>query len=315
MAVGLITSQRFKDHHTGIGHPESPERLTAILNKISKSSIITSTKTFTPGLPNPEIPKIIHTGEYVNRVREACAKGAPIIDTIDNPISPDSYDVAVLAAGAVVEGVDLLFKDGLNSIMALIRPPGHHAEENMAMGFCLFNNVAIAARHAQKRHEVEKIVIIDFDVHHGNGTQHIFEQDPTVMYISTHQYPFYPGTGSEKDTGIGAGINTTRNYPLEAGVGDKEIIDIFNNSVADIILSYNPDLIIISAGFDAHVFDPIGDLNVSTEGYYAISQTIFNLAQESCHGKILSVLEGGYNLTALADSVEVHLAALAGKSI
>jgi acetoin utilization deacetylase AcuC-like enzyme len=315
MAVGLITSQRFKDHRTGLGHPETQERLTAILNKISKSSIKTSTKTFTPGFPKPGIPEIIHTKEYVDRVKHACSIGASIIDTVDNPISPDSFDVAVLAAGAVVEGVDLLFKNGLNSVMALIRPPGHHAEKNMAMGFCLFNNAAIAARYAQNKHEAEKIVIIDFDVHHGNGTQHIFEQDPTVMYISTHQYPFYPGTGSENDIGIGAGINTTRNYPLKAGVGDKEFIDIFDNSVADIVLSYNPDLIIISAGFDAHILDPIGELNVSTEGYYTISQTIFNLAQESCNGKILSVLEGGYNLTALADSVEVHLAALAGKSL
>jgi acetoin utilization deacetylase AcuC-like enzyme len=315
VADGLITSQRFKDHHTGIGHPESPERLTSILNKISNSKLVNTTRTFTPKHSNPEIPEIVHTKEYVNRIKYACDVGAPIIDSVDNPISPDSFDVAVLAAGAVVEGVDLLFENGLNSVMALIRPPGHHAEKNMAMGFCLFNNAAVAARHAQNRHKAEKIVIIDFDVHHGNGTQHIFEQDPTVMYISTHQYPFYPGTGSKDDTGIGAGINTTWNYPLKAGVGDKEIIDVFDNSVADTVLSYNPDLIIISAGFDAHILDPIGELNVSTEGYYSISKTIFNLAQESCNGKILSCLEGGYNLSALADSVEVHLAALAGKSI
>jgi acetoin utilization deacetylase AcuC-like enzyme len=199
--------------------------------------------------------------------------------------------------------------------MALLRPPGHHAEKEMAMGFCLFNNVAIAARYAQQNYEIEKVAIIDFDVHHGNGTQHIFESDPTVMYASLHQYPFYPGTGTTEETGIGNGKGTTINYPLNYGVGDVEFIDILDNSLSDKVLKYNPDLILVSAGFDAHMDDPIGGLRVTTEGYHTISKTINTLAGEVCDGKIISSLEGGYNLKALAESVAAHLIALQGKSL
>ncbi|MBU0529128.1 histone deacetylase [bacterium] len=315
MITSLITSKKYKNHITGPGFPESPERLDAIINHLESTGMIHELDVFEPNRKDKDICKLVHDVEYITRVRQACELGAPLVDTADNPISKDSYDTALLAAGGITEAVDRVFSGVANNAMVLLRPPGHHAEKDRAMGFCLFNNVAIAARYAQQNYEVEKVAIIDFDVHHGNGTQHIFESDPTVMYVSLHQYPFYPGTGSADETGSGSAKGTTINYPLNAGAGDDEFIDIFNNSVSDKIIKYNPDLIIVSAGFDAHVDDPIGGLRVTTEGYHIISKTISKLAGEVCDGKIISSLEGGYNLRALAESVEAHLIALKGEAL
>jgi len=314
MTTSLITSPKYKNHLTGPGFPESPERLDAIIDHLESMGIMKELNVIDPIRMDSNLCKLVHDEEYIERVKQACEFGAPIVDTVDNPISKDSYDIALLAAGGIAEAVDSVFVGKSNNSMVLLRPPGHHAEKSMAMGFCLFNNVAIAARYAQQNYEVEKVVIIDFDVHHGNGTQHIFEKDPTVMYISSHQYPFYPGTGSSFEAGSGAGRGTTINYPLDPEVGDKELIDIFDNSISDHILKYNPDLIVISSGFDAHWDDPIGGLRVTTEGFYNITKTINKLSQEVCGGKIVSSLEGGYNLKALAESVEAHLIALKGES-
>lgn len=313
MVTSLITSEKFKDHITGPGFPESPERLDAIIDHLELSGLINELDVVEPIRKDKNFCKLVHDNEYITRVRQACELGAPIVDTGDNPISKNSYDTALLAVGGITEAVDRVFTGKANNAMALLRPPGHHAEKGMAMGFCLFNNVAIAARYAQQNYEVEKVAIIDFDVHHGNGTQHIFESDPTVMYVSLHQYPFYPGSGSADEIGSGDAKGTTINYPLKAGVGDEEFIDIFNDSLSDKVLKYNPDLIIVSAGFDAHMDDPIGGLRVTTEGYHNMSKTITKIAGEVCGGKIISSLEGGYNLKALAESVAAHLKALKGK--
>lgn len=313
MVTSLITSEKFKDHITGPGFPESPERLDAIINHLELSGLINELDVVEPIRKDKNFCKLVHDDEYITRVRQACELGAPIVDTGDNPISKNSYDTALLAVGGITEAVDRVFTGKANNAMALLRPPGHHAEKGMAMGFCLFNNVAIAARYAQQNYEVEKVAIIDFDVHHGNGTQHIFESDPTVMYVSLHQYPFYPGSGSADEIGSGDAKGTTINYPLKAGVGDEEFTDIFNDSLSDKVLKYNPDLIIVSAGFDAHMDDPIGGLRVTTEGYHNMSKTITKIAGEVCGGKIISSLEGGYNLKALAESVAAHLKALKGK--
>lgn len=310
MVTSLITSEKYKYHITGPGFPESPERLDAIIDHLESTGLLNELDVVEPNRKDKSFCKLVHDDEYITRVRQACELGAPIVDTGDNPISKNSYDTALLAVGGITEAVDRVFTGSANNAMALLRPPGHHAEKGMAMGFCLFNNVAIAARYAQQNYEVEKVVIIDFDVHHGNGTQHIFEADPTVMYVSLHQYPFYPGSGSADEIGSGDAKGTTVNYPLNLGVGDNEFIDIFDNSLSDKVLKYNPDLIIISAGFDAHVNDPIGGLRVTTEGYHNISKTITKIAGEVCDGKIISALEGGYNLKALSESVETHLKVL-----
>ncbi len=315
MITSLITSEKYKEHITGNGFPESPKRLNAIIDHLESTGLIDELDIVEPSRKNKLICKLVHDEEYITRVRQACELGASLVDTADNPISKNSYDTALLAVGGITEAIDRVFTGKANNAMALLRPPGHHAEKGMAMGFCLFNNVAIAAKYAQKYYEVEKVAIIDFDVHHGNGTQHIFESDPTVMYISLHQYPFYPGSGSADEIGSGNAKRTTVNYPLNAGVGDDSFIDIFNNSLSDKVLKYNPDLIIVSAGFDAHINDPIGGLSVTTKGFYNVSKTIINLADEVCDGKVISSLEGGYNLKALAESIAMHLRALKGKTL
>ncbi len=311
MGLGLFYSKRFLDHDTGFGHPESPARLKAVMDHIEQSGIKEKLELVEPEIIDFNLPTIIHDPAYIKRVSLTCDRGDQHIDTFDNPICHDSFRIAVLAANATAQGIDYIYGDNNNPrVMVLPRPPGHHAEYNQAMGFCLFNNVAIAARYAQAKYDQQKIAIIDFDVHHGNGTQHLFEDDPDVLYISMHRYPFYPGTGSENETGRGAGAGTTVNYPLSQGTGDKVYLDLMENSVAEKILSFNPDLMILSAGFDAHILDPIGGMQVTTEGFWELSRILVRISNECCNGRVLSVLEGGYDLDGLSASVEVHLNSL-----
>jgi len=314
MATGIITSRRFLDHHTGPGHPESPRRLVAILDDLETSGLLDKVNVYQPQQKDSSIPALIHSEDYIARFESACINGEPIVDSVDNPICSDTFDVALLAAGSAVQGVGYIFSQEVENLMVLLRPPGHHAERNSAMGFCFFNNVAIAAQYARRQYDLEKIAIIDFDAHHGNGTQHIFESDPNVLYISLHRYPFYPGTGGKSETGIGQGLGTTVNYPLKAGSGDDIYLDIINGSLADKVLSYQPDFLILSSGFDAHELDPLGGMAVTTEGYRRMTHAFKQLAVECCQGRLLSILEGGYDLKGLAESVHVHLEVLLGES-
>jgi len=313
MTTALLSSDKFKQHETGPGFPESPARLDAIMDHLNQSKIIDELKVIEPTIADKDNALLIHDREYLERVREACDLGAPIVDTADNPISKYSYDIALLAAGAMTQAVDNVMEVSINNAMVLPRPPGHHAEKNQAMGFCLFNNVAIAARYAQKNYDIEKVAIIDFDVHHGNGTQHIFDDDPNVFYFSTHQYPFFPGTGTADEIGIGPAKGTKFNYPLPFSTNNDTIIDIYKNILPEKIMKFDPEFIVVSAGFDAHFNDPIGGFEMTTEGFYEISKVIVQIADETCDGKIVSSLEGGYNIKALAESVGVHLLALQGK--
>ena len=312
METGLITSKIFLDHLTGLNHVEAPERVTSILEQLKLTNLLDSLTEIQPETPSRLIPELVHVPEYVDRVEQSCIKGHPYIDTVDNPICNNSYEVALLATSAVTIGVDWIFSHKIKNAMAIVRPPGHHAEKERAMGFCLFNNVSIAARYAQKEHSVEKVLIIDFDVHHGNGTQHIFEEDSTVLYVSLHRYTFYPGTGSKDETGRGRGLGMTINYPLDANTGDDNYLDIVNHSLSDKVLKFQPDFIILSSGFDAHEMDPLGGMNVTTQGFGTMTEIFVKLAEECCGGRLLSVLEGGYNLKALAESVEIHLRKLSG---
>ncbi len=307
MGFGLFYSKRFLDHDTGYGHPENPERLKAVVDYLQESPLWNSIELIEPEIKDINLPTLVHDGAYVKRVHLTCNRGDQYIDTFDNAICHDSYQIAILAVNAVTQGIDHVFKAGGNRAMVLPRPPGHHAEYNQAMGFCLFNNVAIAARYAQKAYDLQRIAIIDFDVHHGNGTQHLFEKDPDVLYLSTHRYPFFPGTGAENETGWGDGIGATINYPLPAGTEDEKYIDIFQNSAADKILQFKPELIILSAGFDAHYRDPIGGMRLTTDGYHEISGILSDISDECCQGRLLSVLEGGYDPEGISTSVEAHL--------
>ena len=228
----------------------------------------------------------------------------------DTSMSPGSLTAAYLAAGGALAAVDAIMSRQVDHAFCAVRPPGHHAEAGQAMGFCLFNNVAIAARYVQKKHGVKRVLIVDWDVHHGNGTQHSFEDDPAVLFFSTHQYPHYPGTGRESERGRGAGEGFTINVPMEAGEGGEEYRDIFQKSLVPTADSFKPEFVIVSAGFDAHKDDPLGNMGLTEEGYADLTGIVAGIAKRHAGGRILSSLEGGYHLTALAASVDRHIQAL-----
>lgn len=309
MATGLIYSSRYLDHDTGPGFPETSDRLTAVLKRL-ETSILPQLTVVEPGRTASSLAELVHDPEYIDRVREAVLRGDPVVDTTDNPIGARSYAVALLALSGVTTGIDLIMGGTVKNGMVLLRPPGHHAERDHAMGFCLFNNVAVAARYLQKYYSVNRIMIIDFDVHHGNGTQHIFETEETVYYLSLHQHPFYPGTGLKEECGIGKGNGFTLNFPLPAGSDDQVYLTLMETQIADAILDYCPDFLLLSAGFDAHEKDPIGGMNLSSSGFQRMTRLLVSVARESCEGRLLSVLEGGYHLDSLAESVELHLTKL-----
>ena len=232
------------------------------------------------------------------------------MDSPDTPISEDSYDAALAAAGGVLAAVDAVMEGRIRNAFCAVRPPGHHSLPNQAMGFCLFNNVAIAARYLQKKHGVAKVLIVDWDVHHGNGTQEVFYDDPTVLYFSVHRYPFYPMTGSKAERGAGDGLGFIINVPLPAGTGDAEYRKAFREILMPKAMDFDPDFVLVSAGFDAHEDDPLGGMEVSSEGFAEMSRLVKQIADRCCEGRLVSVLEGGYDLEGLADSVEAHLRVL-----
>ncbi|MFQ6615536.1 MAG: histone deacetylase family protein [Fidelibacterota bacterium] len=310
--TGLIFSPDYLKHNPGPGHPESPSRLETIMDHIESVRLGASLKIIHPQPASRETVGLVHDDDYVDGLEGAYSRGRRVLDGGDTVISEDSFSVGLLATGGVTEAVRQISHGSVRNAFCLVRPPGHHAETGTAMGFCLFNHVAVAARYAQETFDVERIFILDWDVHHGNGTQHIFESDPSVFYVSLHQYPFYPGTGDRTETGTGPGLGTTQNFPLRAGSGDREYLDIMENSVSDTVLRFRPGLIIVSCGFDAHARDPLANMDVSTEAFKMMTKITADLAEEVCCGRLLSVLEGGYDLVALRECAEAHLAVLAG---
>jgi len=305
--TGFITSPVFLDHETGSLHPESPERLKSITARLEKSKITEHLIFIEPRQAHREELELVHSRGYIDSIKSKCENNVTVLDGGDTVVSHSSYSVALQAAGGVVRAVEMIFSGEISNAFCSIRPPGHHAEVDTAMGFCLFNNAAVAAKMIQKTQGAERVLILDWDVHHGNGTQHIFESDPTVHYISLHQHPFYPGTGTSDETGKGDGLGTTTNFSLSAGSGDEVYRDIFNNVLPDIVVAFKPDFIILSAGFDAHIRDPLANMNVSTECFTEMTGVMSALASELCVDRLLSLLEGGYDLKGLADSVEAHL--------
>jgi acetoin utilization deacetylase AcuC-like enzyme len=303
--TGYIFHNHYLLHDTQ-RHPENAGRLRAIEEKLEHADI-------RPHLKFPEIRPateeeiaLVHEPGYIDSVRTACAEGARFLDA-DTAISAQSYEAARLSAGAGITAVDRILDGDCDNVFCAVRPPGHHAENARAMGFCLFNNVAIAAQYARLKKGLNRVFIFDWDVHHGNGTQNSFYTDPTVFYSSTHQYPFYPGTGAADETGSGDGLGATLNFPLRAHNGDAQYLDIVENKLLPAMYKFKPDLVILSAGFDAHADDPLAQMEVSTECYGEMTALIARAAGELCHGRIISMLEGGYNPDALADSVYIHL--------
>lgn len=308
----IYWSPDFLEHRVSQWHPESTERLRAIKEELERSGQWElHAKTVAKAATLEEIATI-HPMEYVKRVEQTIHQGSPVIDSSDTEISAGSFLAAQKVVGAGLQAVDDVL--GGNSQTAFIpgRPPGHHARPSAAMGFCLFANAALAAHYALDKWQLNRVAILDWDVHHGNGTQEIFFDSDRVFFISLHEFPFYPGTGRQDEQGSGAGTGYTMNFPLTAGKDDTDYLNIFSGPVADALAEYRSELIIISAGFDAHINDPIGHMNVSSEGFGQLSALVRQMAQETAEGRIISFLEGGYDLKGLAESVSQHIQMLAG---
>ncbi len=309
--TAIIHHPIYAKHDTGFGHPETPRRYAVVMEALRGDKELWASFT---EIEAKEISKGIiqaaHTKDHYKLVEKAFGDGLEALDG-DTMISMKSFDAAVYAAGGVCRGVDAVMNGDVKNAFVAVRPPGHHATAENAMGFCLFNNVAVAARYAQNKcKDIERVAIVDWDVHHGNGTQGIFYDDPTVHFFSMHQYPWYPGSGSRGETGYGRGKGTTLNVPVKARVSAKEQKRMFENAIADINKEFKPDLILISAGFDAHLTDPLGQLMLEDPDYVSMTNTVMDWADEACQGRIVSCLEGGYNLETLGETVKNHVSAL-----
>ena len=302
-------SDPFYLKHKNEPHPENPGRLNAIQKNIESSKYYNNLTLIQPRKATVEDIAKVHGTGYIRSVEDSCRNGVRNLDA-DTVISPDSYQAALLSAGAGLEAVDKILEGTVDNAFCAVRPPGHHAEQNKAMGFCLFNNVGVIARYAQDVKKLEKVFIFDWDVHHGNGTQHSFYKDSSIYYSSIHQYPFYPGTGGVDETGTGEGLGTTLNLPMRAFSCDADYMNAVEHKLIPVIQKFNPDLIIISAGFDAHENDPLAQINLSTECYGKMTQKLMEIANDVCDGRILSMLEGGYDYSALAESVQLHVETL-----
>ena len=305
----LYSNPIFLEHDTG-DHPEKAERLRNLSEHLKKQPV---TKKFQAGEFESAVPahlELVHTAAHVQRIQKFAAMGGGRVES-DTVMSPRSYEVACHAVGAAVAAVDAVVSGKAPRATCLVRPPGHHALPDGPMGFCLFNNVAIAAQHALKRHDLRRVLIVDWDVHHGNGTQDTFYSSDEVWFFSVHRSPFYPGTGAANETGSGAGLGTKFNLPVKFGTTRRDYLEAFHTTLDQAVTRCKPELILISAGFDAHTKDPIGSLGLETEDFTPLTKLIRDAADQHCQGRIVSLLEGGYNIQALADSVTCHLEAMA----
>ncbi len=307
--TGYVYDPRYLLHNPGGLHPERPQRLQAIYQRIQEDGLLNHIVLIPPyEAPLTWIEKL-HDPDYIQRFQEACRKGFHIFMTPDCGICKDSYDIARLAVGGVFAAIDAVMQGTAQNAFCAVRPPGHHAERRRAMGFCFFNNIALGAVYLLEQYGLERVAIVDWDVHHGNGTQHLLEEEPRVFYLSLHEDPMscYPGTGHHQEQGRGPGQGYTLNLPLAAGSGDDVYLQALETAGLPRLRRFNPQFVLISAGFDAHRDDPLAHQELTHEGYRAMGQHIVNLAQECAEGRLVTVLEGGYNLEVLADCVEDHL--------
>ena len=305
MKTGLITSDTFQNHDTGPGHPEQIARVSVIIEnfkKLNNQNILWKK----PSIISDEIIKNTHDSRYVDLVKNSFPnKGFSSLDG-DTIISPGSKNASFDAAGSIIAAIDGVQNKEFKNAFCCVRPPGHHAEKNKAMGFCIYNNVAIGAHYLINKYNYDRVAILDFDVHHGNGTQDIFYENENVLFISTHQYPYYPGSGSEQEKGK---FNNIKNIPLPAGTNSEEYFNAFEHALKK-LKEFKPEFILISAGFDAHKDDPLAQIKLETEDFYIITKRILEISKKFCNGKVVSILEGGYDLQALQDSTKRHVDAL-----
>jgi acetoin utilization deacetylase AcuC-like enzyme len=334
--VGFLCDPRYADHQTGPHHPERPDRIRAISRAVRLAGLIDSPDPFPdfeidlrisnagaklvelpPPTPvDPAILRLIHSSTYIDRVQHICERGG-VLDQGDSPVNPGSFEIALLAVGGLLQCCDAVATGKVERAFAAIRPPGHHAEPQQPMGFCLFANVAIAARYLQQKHGLQRLAIVDFDVHHGNGTQACFEDDPDILFISLHQHPrtCYPGSGHAHERGEGPALGATINLPMDPGADDEDYEQAFDDKVIPALDRFSPQMLLISAGFDAHRDDPLAQVNLSDAAFEMMTRKLVAAAERHCDGKIVSSLEGGYNLAALGRSVVRHLVAMTRNTV
>jgi acetoin utilization deacetylase AcuC-like enzyme len=313
--TGIVNDDIFLAHATPDGHPEHRRRLEAVTARLSRETALADRlRPVTADFPDLQALATIHAETYLE-VLASTAEADGTALTPDTFASRRSFEAARRAAGSVMAAVDAVMAGTVDNAFALVRPPGHHAEIGRAMGYCLINNVAVGAMHARRRYGLKRILIVDWDVHHGNGTQHVFESDPEVLFCSIHQWPLFPGTGLFTEIGLGAGEGTTVNLPLPRGYGDGEYAAIFQEIIAPSARAYNPELILVSAGFDTHRDDPIGGMRMTEAGFAVLTRILMNLARRCCNGRLVMTLEGGYHLAALAESVVAVLAEMADLTV
>ncbi len=313
--TAFLYDERFMEHETGDRFPENNARLTATLSHLKQQPWFGDMLHLKANSVDREWLEKIHHSEFIDATQQLCEAGARNLNDPDVRVCSKSYEVATLATGGVLKLVTSVMEGEVDNGFALVRPPGHHAEADRAMGFCLFNNVAVAAKYVQTHYGLEKVLILDWDVHHGNGTQHSFEEDPSVFFVSLHQYPLYPGTGAHSESGIGRGRNATLNCPMPAGCGDDLYREAFVEKIFPAIHKFKPDVILISAGFDAHKADPLAQINLSSEFYGWMSHQMLEFADQYSQGRLISMLEGGYDLNALPICISKHLIELMGASL
>lgn len=309
MKTGYVFDETYLLHEE-VGHPESPDRLRAIMRRLEETKVLEVLEPVAPAPVDRGLLGQVHAPEYIDLVRRVSAAGRAHLDP-DTYVNHASWDAALLAAGGAVELTQAVLERRVDNGFALVRPPGHHAEHDRGMGFCLFNNIAIAAQAALNA-GLDRVLIVDFDVHHGNGTQHLFYDVSRVLYFSTHQYPFYPGTGAVTEIGVGEGEGYTVNVPMPAGIGDAGYQTVFEEVLMPVARRYRPDLILVSAGFDAHWADPLATMRLSIEGFARLMDVLCGLAGELCEGRLALMLEGGYNEDALAQAVVACFQVLRG---
>jgi acetoin utilization deacetylase AcuC-like enzyme len=307
--TGFLYDEAYLLHDTGLYHPEVADRLICIFNGIKEAGLIPRLTMLKGKTAEIKWIETVHDLSYIRRFEELCLAGKKMLDYPDNQMCTYTYETALLAVGGILNAAGRVMSGDLDNVFCAVRPPGHHAEKNKAMGFCYFNNVAIAAKYLQKEWGVKKVMIVDFDVHHGNGTQHIFEQDPTVFYYSIHQHPSfaYPGTGREFEYGIGEGYGFTKNSLALPGWGDEDYKKLIENDLLPAFERFAPEVVITSTGFDAHVDDDMSDIKISTEGFSWIMKKTFDMAEKYAKGRLISVLEGGYSLARLPELAKNHV--------
>lgn len=306
----LLDNQLYRQHMPGEGHPERPERLEAVGEALEREGLTKQMSRVAPRPAKDDELAAVHAREYIDLVRREITRGNRDLSTGDTAVSPRSLDVALNAAGGVLNAVDAVFDGRARNAFCAVRPPGHHATPTRGMGFCIFNSIAVAARYAQRRHGAERVLIVDWDVHHGNGTQDTFWRDGSVLFFSTHQYPWYPGTGAADERGEGKGKGLIVNCPFGAGSGRPEIYGAFREHLMPAAETFRPDLVLISAGFDSRIGDPLGRFRLTDEDFADLTRLLLDIAEKHSGGRIVSVLEGGYSLEGLAAGVVSHVRTL-----